>query len=187
MMVLGWLRSRLLGEPELPLSTWDHPVYPKISEERDGKLWTPGRRPLERDLAKPIEFEVTGLKPNTLQNKYERLDRIEGMARLKGCTIGRSGWDEEIDLLQFHCYAEGEERIAFGIHEIDYDRGTNLVDTWWIECHVSENEFEKLKTATSLKVICTADIWRSGRNWKLSRTTNGDAVGRGKIKSFDAK
>jgi hypothetical protein len=158
-------------------------VYPKISEERDGKLWTPGRHPLERDLAKPIELEVTHFQ----QGAIGHLARMEGAARLEGCTIGRAGWDEEIDLLQFHCYGEGEERIVFGILEIDHDRGTNLVDTWWIQCHVSENKFEKLKKAASLKVVCTADMWLSGKHWKLSRTVHGVVVGRGKISSFEAR
>ena len=185
-----WLARLRGGDPDrvpMPVSTWENPVYPGLSEERDGQLFTPGRKPLQRDPARPIELAVTHLAVAPLNHPHDHSlgpEKITGVAQLRNTTIGRAGWDEKISLLQFHCYGVGDPKILFGLDEIDYDVSTTGVDTWWVACYVSASIFDQFKTASAATLVCTADMWRSGSDWKIARTKNGSIVGRGTIVSL---
>jgi hypothetical protein len=144
--------------------------------EIGGRLHVEGSRPLQRDPTRPIQIDVTHLtelKP----------ERVRGFARLVGCTVGLAGRDQTFGRLEFSCLAKDEWSVTFGVDEIDHDRGTNLIETWFVQCLVPPNAFQQLFTATTVTIVCTADMWASGSDWKLAPRQ----FGKGTITQFRPK
>jgi hypothetical protein len=153
------------------------PTGSTLSEEHEGKLYSEGCAPLERDPARPLEFEITHLKQGMLGTR----PRLEGVARLRGCTVGV--WREEATtfLLAFHCYADGGNKVILGVRQPDVDRDAWFPDEWWLQCHISQAGYDRFRNASSLRLTCTMDLWRFGNDWKLARPYGVATPGRGQI------
>lgn len=141
--------------------------------EIDGRLYVEGAGTLERDPTRPIEIDathLTELKP----------DCVRGFARLVGCSIGLAGQDRTFGRVEFSCFPKDAWSVTFGVREIDHDRGANLIETGWVDCFVPPGAFGQLLTARAVTVVCTADMWASGSDWKLAPRQ----FGRGTISRF---